>query len=149
MAEKLIDDLDKKILKSMFSGSGVGPKMTDLANGLAVSRSTINLRVNKLQSKNIITGYKPEVNWRELGYDLIAYMGLVCPDEAIDDLIQELEMERSIYEIWEITTGTFDLLVKCRFKDYSEMKKIHKLIMKIDGVKDADIWLLGPSLKEE
>lgn len=148
MAEK-IDDLDKRILKSMFLGEGVGAKMTELANELAVSRSTINLRVGKLQSKGIITGYKPEIDWEKLGFDLITYIGLVCPDEAINDLIKILKEEDSIYEIREITTGTFDLLIKCRFKGYADMKRLHKLIMDVEGVRDADIWLLGPDHTEK
>ena len=148
MAEK-IDNLDKKILKSMFSGEGVGAKMTELANELSVSRSTVNLRVGKLQSRGIVTGYKPQIDWEKLGYDLITYIGLVCPDEAVGGLVEVLKKEESIYEIREITTGTFDLLIKCRFRGYSEMKRLHKSIMGVEGVRDADIWLLGPSYPKE
>ncbi|MDY6966194.1 MAG: Lrp/AsnC family transcriptional regulator [Halobacteriota archaeon] len=145
---KTIDELDKRILKAMLEGEGVGPKMTELANELSESRSTINLRVSKLQEKGILAGYKPKIDWRMLGYDLIAYVGTVCPDESIQALVKVLEKEETIFEIWEIMTGTFDMLIKCRFREYSDIKKLHDIILSVDGIREVDIWLLGPCYKD-
>ena len=121
--------------------------MTELATELSESRSTINLRVSKLQERGIVLGYKPDIGWEKLGYELLAYVGTVCPDEFIGDLVALLKDEETVYEIWEIMTGTFDLLMKCRFKDYSEITKLHDLIMSVSGIREVDIWLLGPCHK--
>ena len=142
-----IDKLDQKILQTMLEGEGVGAKMTELATELSESRSTINLRVSKLQEKGIISGYKPDIGWEKLGYELLAYVGTVCPDEFMGDLVDTLKGEDTVYEMWEIMTGTFDLLMKCRFKDYSEISKLHDLIMSVSGTREVDIWLLGPCRK--
>ena len=69
---KKIDELDLKIIQTMLGGEGVGAKMTELATELSESRSTINLRVSKLQDKGIILGYRPDVGWEKLGYELLA-----------------------------------------------------------------------------
>ncbi|MDY6931990.1 MAG: Lrp/AsnC family transcriptional regulator [Halobacteriota archaeon] len=142
-----IDELDQKILETMMGGYGVGAKMTELASGLSESRSTINLRVSKLQEKGVISGYKPDIDWSKLGYDLLAYVGTVCPDEFVGDLVNVLKDEDTVYEVWEVMTGTFDILMKCRFKDYSEISKLHDLIMSVSGIREVDIWLLGPCRK--
>ncbi|MDY6959987.1 MAG: Lrp/AsnC family transcriptional regulator [Halobacteriota archaeon] len=144
---KKIDELDLKIIQTMLGGEGVGAKMTELATELSESRSTINLRVSKLQDKGIILGYRPDVGWEKLGYELLAYVGMVCPDEFVEDLVDLLKDEETVFEMWEIMTGTFDLLMKCRFKDYSDIKKLHSLIMGVNGIREIDIWLLGPCRK--
>ncbi|GAI26560.1 unnamed protein product, partial [marine sediment metagenome] len=50
-----MDELDEKILKTMARGVGVGARPTDLAKALSKSRSTINLRVENLEEKGVIT----------------------------------------------------------------------------------------------
>jgi len=59
-----LDELDAKILKTMTKGVGVGARPTLLAKELAKSRSTINLRVETLEEKGVITGYVPEMGLR-------------------------------------------------------------------------------------
>ena len=144
----MLDDLDKDILNLMLKGKGVKARLTELSEVLGRKRSTINLRVGKLE-KEVIRGYKPRIDWEKLGYELTGYVGVICPDESIKELVEKLRREKSVFEIHEISAGTFDLLLKCRFKGHREIKALHNSIREILGVKDVDIWLLGPCYKEE
>jgi len=147
MAE--LDELDEKILKTMAKGVGVGARPTELAKELSKSRSTINLRVETLEEKGIITGYIPEIDSEKLGYGMVGYMGIICPEEVINKLVKVLKEDDTVSDIWEITTGTFDLFAKCRFKNHRDIKDIRRRILGVDGVKDVDIYLLGACYKEE
>ena len=144
-----LDELDEKILKTMTKGVGVGARPTLLAKELAKSRSTINLRVEILEEKGVITGYIPEIDCEKLGYGMVGYMGIICPEDVTDKLVRVLKGDGSVSDIWEITTGTFDLLAKCRFRNHREIKDLRRRILGVDGVKDVDIYLLGACYKEE
>lgn len=147
MAE--LDELDEKILKAMARGVGVGARPTELAKELSKSRSTINLRVETLEERGVITGYVPEVDHEKLGYGMVGYMGIICPEEVTGKLVRVLKGDGSVSDIWEITTGTFDLLAKCKFRNYREIKDLRRRIIGVNGVKDVDIYLLGACYKEE
>jgi len=144
-----LDELDAKILKAMARGVGVGARPTLLAKELSKSRSTINLRVETLEDRGVITGYVPEIDSEKLGYGMVGYMGIICPEDVTDKLLKVLRGDGSVSDIWEITTGTFDLFAKCRFRNHREIKDLRRRILGVDGVKDVDIYLIGACYKEE
>ncbi len=144
-----LDELDEKILKAMVKGVGVGARPTELAKELSKSRSTINLRVETLEEKGIITGYVPEIDSEKLGYGMVGFMGIICPENVAGKLLRVLKGDGSVSDIWEITTGTFDLLARCRFRNHSEIKDLRRRILGVNGVKDVDIHILGACYKEE
>ncbi|MHC1566810.1 MAG: Lrp/AsnC family transcriptional regulator [Candidatus Syntropharchaeia archaeon] len=143
-----IDELDRKILDVM-SRKGVGAKVTVISNELGMSRSTVNLRISKLEKRGIISGYKPKINWKKLGYEFFGLIGIICPDRSMEELLKVLKEGDTVSEVWEIDTGTFDLIIKCKFRMYDDLRKLHEKIVGIQGVRDVDIWLLGPCHKEE
>ena len=147
MAE--LDELDAKILKAMARGIGVGARPTELAKELSKSRSTVNLRVETLEEKGVITGYVPEIDSEKLGYGMVGFMGIICPENVTDKLLKVLRGDGSVSDIWGITTGTFDLLAKCRFRTHRDIKDLRRRILRVNGVKDVDIYLLGACYKEE
>ncbi|MCS7131304.1 MAG: Lrp/AsnC family transcriptional regulator [Hadesarchaea archaeon] len=144
-----LDELDLRILRAMGKGVGVGPKLTELAREIGEPRSTVNLRVETLEEEGVITGYAPRIDWAKLGYPIFGYIGIVCHDEVLEGLLKILKKEESVVEVHEVTTGSFDLLLKCRFKSYEGINELREKILRVEGVKDMDIWLLGPCHKEE
>jgi len=140
----IVDELDERILKAMSAGTGVGPRLTELAKHVGVPRSTANLRVRMLTEKGIIIGYSPEINWEELGYYINGYMGIECPKPVVSELIDFLTKQQWVFGIWEVTTGKYGLLVMCRFKKYTEIEQLQTFTRTVQGVRDADVFLLGP-----
>jgi DNA-binding Lrp family transcriptional regulator len=145
----MLDKLDERLLNLMREGKGVKPRLTELSRLVGENRSTVNLRVSKLEGKGVIVGYKSQVDHKKLGYKLTGYVGVICPHESIKELVERLKKEKAVCGIWEILAGSFDVLVKCRLREYEEIRKLHDVITEIEGVKDVDIWLLGPCHKEE
>jgi len=143
------DKLNKRILDTMLSGKGISPRLSELARELSRPRSTIDLRVRLLENNKIIQGYRPVVNWEKLGFEIQGYVGVSCSEESISALLDALMNNGSVENVFEVTTGTFDIFAKCRFKNYEEIKELRKRIQMVEGVKDIDICLLGPCHKRE
>jgi len=145
------DELNKRILDTMLSGKGISPRLSDLARVLSKPRSTIDLRVRLLEDEKIIEGYRPVVNWEKLGYEIEGYVGVSCSEESVPALLETIKDTDccSVESVFEVTTGMFDILAKCRFKNYEEIKELRKLIRITDGVKEVEVCLLGPCHKGE
>jgi len=144
-----IDELDMRVLTTMLDGKGVGARLTQLASELDIPRSTANLRVNKLVEKGVISTYAPTINWEKLGYEFSGFIGIICPSDTVNALVERLKGEEALSEIWDVTTGTFRIFMRCRFKNYEELRGIYDLIMEVPGVKDVNVWLLGNTYKKE
>lgn len=143
------DKLNKQILDKMLSGKGIKPRISELARELSNPRSTVDLRVRLLENEDIIEGYKPIINWEKLGFDIQGYVGVSCAEDTVERLLGAMMEEDSVVRVWELTTGTFNLLSKCRFQNYEEMKDLRETIRENDGVQNADVWLIGTCHKEE
>ncbi len=142
-----MDELDEKILNLLREGVGIKPRVSKVAELLKENRSTVNLRIGKLEEE-VIEGYEVDINWEKLGYELEGFIGIICFDEALKRLRKKLEEHDNVFQFWEISAGTFDLLSQVRFKSRGEIEKMHQEIRKISGVRDVDIWLVGPELKK-
>jgi|GEM_PF-159856 len=138
------DELDEKILNTIIKGAHIKPEATGIAKEIGENEHVVKLRISRLELRDIILGYKPEINWGKLGYKLTGFIGITCPPELERELIDKLGGEETVSKIWEILAGTFDLLIKCRFKDREEIKELCNSIREIEGVKEADIWLVAP-----
>jgi len=143
------DELNKRILDTMLSGKGISPRLSDLARELSRPRSTIDLRVRLLEDQKIIKGYKPVVNWEKLGYEIEGYVGISCNEESVPAMLKAIKNFDgcSVESVFEVTTGMFDIFAKCRFKNYEEIKELRRHIRMTDGVKEIEVFLLGPCYK--
>ena len=143
------DELNKRILDTMLEGIGISPRLSDLARELSRPRSTIDLRVRLLEDEKIIKGYKPVVNWEKLGYEIEGYIGISCSEESVPTMLKAIKECDccSVESVFEVTTGMFDIFAKCRFKNYEEIKELRRHIRTMDGVKEIEVFLLGPCYK--
>lgn len=141
------DKLNQRILDIMLSGKGISPKLSELARVLSKPRSTIDLRVRLLENDRIIEGYRPVVNWEKLGFEIQGYVGISCSEENVSSLLDALMNNGSVENVFEVTTGMFDIFAKCKFRNYEEIKELRKRIRMVNGVKDVDVCLLGPCHK--
>ena len=69
-----LDKLDLQIIHAMMDDAGIS--YADLGKALFVSGGTIHVRIKKLQEAGIVKGTKLNVDLKELGYDVIAFIGI-------------------------------------------------------------------------
>ena len=94
MAAKLnLDKLDLQIIQEMMENAEIS--YADLGKKLFVSGGTIHVRIKKLQEAGIVKGTKLNVDLKQLGYDVIAFIGIYLEKSSLYDTVaKELKKYR-------------------------------------------------------
>ncbi len=69
-----LDKLDFQIIQEMMGNAEIS--YADLGKKLFVSGGTIHVRIKKLEEAGIVKGTKLNVDIKQLGYDVIAFIGI-------------------------------------------------------------------------
>ena len=117
--EYQIDTLDRKILGLLRADSRL--PYLEIARDLGVSGGTIHQRMAKLKEAGIVTGSKLAIDYRALGYDVSALVGIrLARAGASGEVMDQLKSMSEIVEI-HYTTGTYSLLVKVVVRTMAEL----------------------------
>ena len=105
---------------------------SSIALELGISNTMVHQRVNKLTESGIISGIKPVLNEKKLGYDWAAYTGITLEkDQNSERIIAALEKIPEVTECYYIT-GAFTLFVRIIARDHEHMRRV--LYEKIDNI---------------
>jgi len=129
-----IDETDKKILSILKENAR--KHFTDIAQQLDVSEATVRNRVKCLERNGVIKKYTIDLNPKEIGYNMVAILGL---DVSPENLLSSVNELRDIEEVkWAAkSTGDHMIMTEVWAEDGECLSKvISKKIGKIDGVKD-------------
>ena len=86
MANKLnLDKLDLQIIHEMMETSEIS--YAELGKKLFVSGGTIHVRIKKLQEFGIVKGTKMDVDIKQLGYDITAFVGIYLEKSSMYDAV--------------------------------------------------------------
>lgn len=138
MATKLnIDKLDLQIIDAMLASAEVS--YADLGKKLFVSGGTIHVRVKKLQEMGIVKGTKLKVDFKTLGYDVIAFIGIYLEKSSLyDQVAKELKKIPEIVRV-NYTTGNYSMFAEVVCKDINQLKVIlHDELQKIKGIERTE-----------
>ncbi len=126
-----LDNYDRKIIKELELD---GRKAySAIAQKLNISNTMVNQRVNKMVENGIITGIKPILNEKKVGYDWGAFTGLTLKkDHDSEKVIKKLEEIPEITECYFVT-GSYTLFVRIIAKSHEHMREI--LYNKLDHIK--------------
>src|SRR4051812_4098884 len=132
-----LDKLDFQIIQEMMGNAEIS--YADLGKKLFVSGGTIHVRIKKLEEAGIVKGTKLNVDIKQLGYDVIAFIGIFLEKSSLYDTVaKEL---RKIPEIVRLnyTTGNYSMFAEVVCKDISELKFVlHDELQKIKGIERTD-----------
>ena len=85
-----IDEFDINIIKELEKDGRV-PYST-IASTLKISNTMVHQRINRLIEQGILTGIKPIINEKKVGYDWGAFTGLTLnKDQDSNRVIEELK----------------------------------------------------------
>lgn len=138
MGHKLnIDQLDFQIIQEITSNSEL--TYQELGKKLSASPGTIHLRVKKLTDLGVIRGKKYEIGIRELGYDIVAFVGIYLEkssqyDEVAASLQKIPQVVRANY-----TTGAYSMFIEIVCKNIEELRTVlHDGLQKIQGIQRTE-----------
>ncbi|UYQ95789.1 Lrp/AsnC family transcriptional regulator [Chitinophaga horti] len=142
-----VDDFDKQILKELEKDGRMA--FSAIASTLGVSNTMVHQRVNRLTELGILTGIKPVLNEKRLGYDWGAFTGLTLEkDHDSNRIIEALKNIPEITECYYIS-GSYTLYIKIIARDHEHMRKVlYEQIDSIPGIAKTDsIMELGCAFK--
>ncbi|WP_348811641.1 Lrp/AsnC family transcriptional regulator [Flavobacterium maritimum] len=127
---EILDEFDVNIIKELEKDGRMA--FSVIASNLKISNTMVHQRINKLTEQGILTGIKPVINEKKVGYDWGAFTGIsLKKDQDSGRIIEELKKVPEITECYYIT-GSYTLYVKIIAKNHEHMRQI--LYEKIDNI---------------
>ena len=141
MEQKLnIDKLDFQIITQLISNAEL--TYADLGKQLFVSAGTIHVRIKKLEELGIVKGKKLDIDYKILGYDVIAFIGInLEKSNMYDSVAKQLA---SIDEIVRLnyTTGNYSMFAEIVCKDIKQLRAVlHDKLQNIVGIERTETFI--------
>jgi DNA-binding Lrp family transcriptional regulator len=126
-----IDKLDARLLRALAETPRAG--VMELARKLEVARGTVQARLEKLQQRGVVRGFSPDLDLREIGYDVLAFVNLEIAQGRLADVVEHLA---SIPEVLEVhaTTGPGDLHARVVAQTNEHLQHVIGAILKVQGI---------------
>src|SRR6476469_6709258 len=141
MSHKLsLDKLDFQIIQEMMGNAEIS--YADLGKKLFVSGGTIHVRIKKLEEAGIVKGTRLSVDLKQLGYDVIAFIGIYLEKSSLYDSVA-----RELHKIPEIirlnyTTGNYSMFAEIICKDINQLRFVlHDELQKIKGIERTETFI--------
>jgi len=142
-----MDDFDLQILTFLDNDGRMA--YSAIATAMGVSNTMIHQRINRLVEKGILTGIKPVLDEKKLGYDWGAFTGLSLEkDHDSARIIEELKKIPEVTECYYIT-GNYTLYIKIIARNHEHMRQLlYEKIDNIPGIAKTDSLIeLGCAFK--
>lgn len=125
-----MDQFDKKILKRLEKDGRV--PFSTIAAELGISNTMVHQRVNKLIDQGIVTGIRPVLDEKKMGFEWGSFTGLTLEkDHDTNRIIEALKAIPEVSECYFIT-GSYTLYLRILAKSNEHMRSI--LYDKIDNI---------------
>jgi Lrp/AsnC family transcriptional regulator for asnA, asnC and gidA len=142
-----LDEFDIRIIKELEKDGRMA--FSTIAANLKISNTMVHQRINRLTEQGIISGIKPLVNEKKMGYDWASFTGITLNKDSDSERI--IEALKTIPEITECyyVTGSFTLYIKIIAKNHEHMRNVlYEKIDRISGIAKTDsIVELGCAFK--
>lgn len=139
-----IDEVDKQILHFLIDNTRT--PFTEIAKQMNVSAGTIHVRVKKMEEAGIIKGTTLIVDYGRMGYDFIAYVGILLTKSNKTEAVMKKLREIPNVTVASVISGKYNIFCKIRAKDTSDAKDVIYRIDDIDDVLRTESMI---SLEEE
>lgn len=104
----------------------------ELSRKLGISRATVSERLTRLIEQGVIKGFHARLDYKRLGYPLIAFVGLQSVQGFnVVEVVSALKQIREVEEVHTVT-GRLDMLVKVRARNTEHLQYI--LTFKIQAI---------------
>ncbi len=106
---------------------------TDIAKSLGVSRSTVQKRLERLETQGVIAGYTVQLSSQFLDQEIKAHVMITVEPRATDAIIREMQKHDAVRAVYSVS-GPYDLIVEVAALSVTELDRIIDTIIAIEGV---------------
>ena len=134
------DKLDLQIIQEMIGDTQLS--YAELGKKLFVSGATIHVRIKKLQEIGVVKGSRLAVDFKLLGYDVIAFIGIYLEKSSLYDTVAtELRKIPDIIRL-NYTTGSYSMFAEIMCKDINQLRFVlHDGLQKIQGIERTETFI--------
>lgn len=139
-----IDQLDREILAILSENAK--ESYASIAKKLIISIGTVHVRLKKMERNGVITGTGLKINYRKVGYDLTAFIGIFLNSSS--DYNNAIDKLKAIDEVVEayFTTGAYSIYAKLVARNTHHMHEV--LTQKIQRIEEIQRTETMLSLEE-
>ncbi len=128
----MIDELDAALIELLAAEPRVG--ILEGSRRLGVARGTVQARLDRLQSRGVITGYGPDIDPAALGHGVTAFVTLELRQAGGHDPVADrLALIPEILEAHTIT-GSGDMLCRVVARTNADLQRVIDAIVDVAGV---------------
>ena len=148
MPRNEIDEVDRKIIDMLQEDARI--PLAAIAATLGVSTPTISDRVSKLRRHRVILGFRTEVDWSRLGYDLLCVTTVLTAFGKGRTIIagKRLARIKGVIAVYFVM-GDLDFMVVFRASDKNDIARITNELMSIPGIVRTNTHVVLKTVKEE
>ncbi len=111
--------------------------VTEIAQILDVSRSTIQKRLERLEDNGVIAGYTVQLSSAYLDQEIKAHVSIKVEPRQTPDIIKEMKKIDAVRSIYSVS-GPFDLITEIAAFDVSALDQVIDRIIDIQGVERTE-----------
>jgi DNA-binding Lrp family transcriptional regulator len=127
-----IDALDARLVLLLAAEPRIG--VLEASRRLGIARGTAQARLDRLQSRGVITGFGPDVDPAALGYGVIGFATLEIRQKGGHDAVAEhLTGIPEVLEAYTIT-GAADLMCRIVARSNADLQRVIDRIVAYDGI---------------
>jgi DNA-binding Lrp family transcriptional regulator len=123
MTLKGLDELDRHIIYTLQADARHASSQ-EIAERMDVSPSTVRKRIQRLEEKGIITGYRAEIDFEKAGYQLQIQVVCTAPIPGRGELTDQVMDVPGVVSVRELATGDENLLVRVVATDNDDLTRI-------------------------
>jgi DNA-binding Lrp family transcriptional regulator len=127
-----IDALDARLVLLLAAEPRIG--VLEASRRLGVARGTAQARLDRLQTRGVITGFGPDVDPAALGYGVMGFATLEIRQKGGHDAVAEhLAGIPEVLEAYTIT-GAADLMCRIVARSNADLQRVIDHIVAYDGI---------------
>ena len=111
-----------------------------LARLLGVARGTVHARVERLQTRGVITGYGPDVDGLAIGFGALAFVTLEITQGADDGIVERLATIDEILKI-HVVSGSGDLVCRTVAQSNDHLHDLIQRMLEVPGISRTETQL--------
>ena len=135
-----IDSTDLKILALLLEDANL--PYTEIGKRVFVSGGTVHVRMNKLKEMGIVKGAQLTVDYKKLGWDISAFLGVYLDKSSLyEEVADQLEQIPEVVNI-HYTTGIYSIFAKIVCRDTQHLRQVlHDKIQKVSGIQRTETFI--------
>lgn len=145
-----LDEIDKRILRELVTDARV--TNARLADKVGLSPSACLRRVQDLERRGVVVGYRARISRKFLGRALVAYVmvGLTSQKKAAHEAFERaVAAAREVVECHNVT-GNFEYLLRVEVPDLDSYKRFHTEVLgELPDVTVITTYVVMASPKDE